>query len=166
MYTNTVRHLHTYIYTKQCYIPSQGNIYSCDFSHKELANWHFNHETLPVIPNLSEWTIKTKTRLPIQYTLQNSSFIPYSLVSSGRSDRRLVCTPFPAPLRHRLSWSASSFVSAWVPTKRYIITSYVFGHLLYHFNRYKMYFKIMFEFFLCIVSIEHILYIFNRCNNT
>lgn len=125
MYTNTVRHLHTYIYTKQCYIPSQGNIYSCDFSHKELANWHFNHETLPVIPNLSEWTIKTKPVFlyNIQCTLQNSFFIPYSLVSSGHSDRRLVCTPFPAPLFHRLSSSTSSSVSAWVPTKRY---SYIF----------------------------------------
>lgn len=126
MYTNTVRHLHTYIYTKQCYIPSQGNIYSCDFSHKELANWHFNHETLPVTPNLSEWTIKTKTSLSIQYTMYLTKqffFIPYSLVSSGRSDRRLVCTPFPAPLFHRLSSSTSSSVSASVPTKRY---SYIF----------------------------------------
>lgn len=77
--TQIVRHLHTYIYTKQCYIPSQGNIYSCDFSHKELANWHFNHETLPVIPNLSEWTIKTKTSLSIQYTMYLTKQFFYTL---------------------------------------------------------------------------------------
>lgn len=141
MYTNTVRHLHTYIYTKQCYIPSQGNIYSCDFSHKELANWHFNHETLPVIPNLSEWTIKNKTSLSIQYTMYlTKQFFLYLTawfhLAAQTGDWFVLHSLhryFTVCHRQHHHPCRLGF-----PLKDTVISLYLIGHLLHHFNRYNM----------------------------
>lgn len=141
MYTNTVRHLHTYIYTKQCYIPSQGNIYSCDFSHKELANWHFNHETLPVIPNLSEWTIKTKTSLSIQYTMYLTKHFFLYLTAwfhlAAQTGDWFVLHSLHRyfTVRHRQHHHPCRLG---FPLKDTVISLYMIGHLLHHFNRYNM----------------------------